>query len=282
MRWAADHTSPEHTRHARRRRLLAGACALATASATPAAADNFAVIAASPRVGAAETFEEGAKNDAEWFRRFLQRTQGVTPDRTVTLYHDDPADIAELWSEDAPAAYLTSPENPDRVYFYYAGSGFTGPGANVLSLDELLMWLARLGAEQTVVVLEASLEDETFEAPPGMVVVTAADIDQTAQTDPDGGFAVFTHALLHGVRGPADLNRDQEVSLREAGDFAAAALAQWAEAEEGRDPQTPVIIGDELTPIFRGRGGRGFRIPGSAPAWLEAAERDWAARASRG
>ena len=71
-------------------------------------------------------------------------------------------------------------------------------------------------------------------------LVLAAQGDEASQEYAPARHGLFTYALLEGLRGSADANRDGAVTLAEAFDFAAPVVARLRDPELG--PQTPQLV----------------------------------------
>ena len=144
-------------------------------------------------------------------------------------------------------------------------------------MDELATIFSRIESDQVVVFLDAcysgaaggrtfaskrtraSRIDDVFlerlTRSKGRVIVTASRANEVSLELPELGHGVFSHYLIQGIRGTADLDRDGIVSLQE--------LYQYLEQEVSRKSrqaggnQHPVMKGEleGLLPLAR-MGGR--------------------------
>jgi hypothetical protein len=126
-----------------------------------------------------------------------------------------------------------------EVFVYYSGhsdeEGLLLGGESV-GYRELRQWIDGLGADVRIAILDSCasgtlirlkggihrmpfLSDVSTQAR-GHAFLTASSADEAAQESDRVGAAFFTHYLLSGMRGAADANHDQRVTLNEAYQFA--------------------------------------------------------------
>lgn len=72
------------------------------------------------------------------------------------------------------------------------------------------------------------------------LVLSAADMQQVARSHPDAAYGLFTHYLLLGLRGEADENRDDQVTVHELHDYVRRQVEEIAR-EIFNAEQTPVL-----------------------------------------
>ncbi len=153
---------------------------------------------------------------------------------------------------DGLAKYLVPADaDPDDLY------------ATALPMDELSTIFNRIEAEQVVMFLDAcysgaaggrtfaskrtraSRIDDVFlerlTRSKGRVIVTAARANEVSLELADLGHGVFSHYLIQGIRGTADLDRDGIVSLQE--------LYQYLEQEVSRKSR---LAGGNQHPVLKG------------------------------
>jgi hypothetical protein len=153
---------------------------------------------------------------------------------------------------DGLAKYLVPADaDPDDLY------------ATALPMDELTTIFSRIEADQVVMFLDAcysgaaggrtfaskrtraSRIDDVFlerlTRSKGRVIVTASRANEVSLELPDLGHGVFSHYLIQGIRGTADLDRDGLVSLQE--------LYQYLEQEVSRKSR---LAGGNQHPVMKG------------------------------
>ncbi len=77
----------------------------------------------------------------------------------------------------------------------------------------------------------------------GRLVLAAASEGEEAYESPELEHGVFTHFLLRGLRGEADLNKDYHVTVWELYEYVAAEVPPFVAAERDR-PQHPQMLGE--------------------------------------
>ena len=144
-------------------------------------------------------------------------------------------------------------------------------------MDEFQTILDRIEAERVVVFLDACYSgaaggrtfasrrtraarvDEIFldrlTRSKGRAIVTASRASEVSIEVPELGHGLFTHYLVQGLRGAADLDRDGIVSLQEVYQYLEQQVSQKSRALGGN--QHPVMKGemDGLLPLIK-VGGR--------------------------
>jgi hypothetical protein len=153
---------------------------------------------------------------------------------------------------DGLAKYLVPADaDPDDLY------------STALPMDELVTIFGRIESDQVVVFLDAcysgaaggrtfaskrtraSRIDDVFlerlTRSKGRVIVTASRANEVSLELPELGHGVFSHYLIQGIRGTADLDRDGIVSLQE--------LYQYVEQEVSRKSR---LAGGNQHPVMKG------------------------------
>jgi uncharacterized caspase-like protein len=144
-------------------------------------------------------------------------------------------------------------------------------------MDELQIIFDRIEAERVVVFLDACYSgaaggrtfasrrtravrvDDVFldrlARSRGRAIITAARASEVSLELPDLGHGLFTHYLLQGMRGAADLDRDGVIELHELYQYVEQQVTQKSRAEGGN--QHPVMKGEVegLLPLVK-VGGR--------------------------
>jgi uncharacterized caspase-like protein len=185
---------------------------------------------------------------------FLSRS--AQKDDLVVIYfagHGAPEVDPRGIESDGLAKYLVPIDaDPDDLY----STGFP--------MDEMQTIFSRIEAEQVVVFLDAcysgaaggrtfasrrtraSRVDDLFldrlTRSKGRVIVSAARASEVSLELPELGHGVFTHYLIQGVRGIADLDRDGIVSLQELYQYLEQQVSQKSRAAGGN--QHPVMKGE--------------------------------------
>jgi hypothetical protein len=184
---------------------------------------------------------------------FLARSAGK--DDLVVIFfagHGAPEIDPRGTEPDGLAKYLVPIDaDPDDLY------------ATALPMDELQTIFARIEAEQMVMFLDAcysgaaggrtfaskrtraSRIDDVFlerlTRSKGRVILAASRASEVSLELPELGHGLFTHYLIQGIRGTADLDRDGIVSLQE--------LYQYAEQEVSRRSRS---VGGNQHPVMKG------------------------------
>ena len=83
----------------------------------------------------------------------------------------------------------------------------------------------------------------------GRLLLAASSEGEEAFESPELEHGVFTHFLLEGLGGAADLNADYHVTVWELYEYVAAAVPDFVEAERG-EPQHPQLLGEGETRII--------------------------------
>jgi hypothetical protein len=216
---------------------------LLLALAAPAGAASlrrFAVVVGSNDGGPERPRLRFAVSDAAAFAGVLQDLGGVSAADTLLLQEPDrrafDAGLAQA------ARQLTAARAPDtrlELVLYYSGhSDETGLllGREVYRYDELRHALAALPADVRIAVLDSCSSgaltrekggvrrapfsiDEASQVR-GHAFLTSSSDDESAQESDRVGGSFFTHFLVSGLRGAADVSHDGRVTLTEAYQFA--------------------------------------------------------------
>ena len=83
----------------------------------------------------------------------------------------------------------------------------------------------------------------------GRLLLAASSEGEEAFESPELEHGVFTHFLLEGLGGAADLNADYHVTVWELYEYVAAAVPDFVDAERG-EPQHPQLLGEGETRII--------------------------------
>lgn len=221
----------------------------------------------------------GAERDAKAFARLLSASGEVKQLTELNGSHPAAKVLAALRQVGARVAA------GDRLIVYYAGYGWFDAlgnaalllGGDALSLQALTDAVAQATPEgaEVVFVLDTSFGGVAGRTYPGAPTspdhvleplsrrptwhaLLAARVGQSAHEDPERG-GLFTSWLITGVRGAADADDDQAISLPELSTY----LADWvgsAALEQVGQPQRPLLVGPAAE-----RGPRFLRVVTEQP-----------------
>ena len=217
-----------------------------------------------------------AVKDAEAMAQMLEKQAGI-PKAHIRLLTDSKATSADLRSL---GSWLKMRVTPDSVvYVYYAGHGTPDTKAaesylvpwdghpdypdGLYPLNDLYTTLSQLPAKEVLVMLDScfsgaagrsvlatgarpmvlSMESSTL-ASHKMIVLAAATGNQISSDYDKAGHGLFTHAILTGLQGAADTNKDGLVTVKELYPYVRERVATLAVDELNRE-QTPVLLPGE-------------------------------------
>lgn len=260
-------TSPTPTtvttsRTCRRLALLALVAAMAsarTASADAGPADGnlrmrrFALMAGFNDGGPARPTLHFATSDAQAMGKVLEALGGVSSDDLLLV--EQPSRAAFLAAFDRLSARVAAGAAPGirrEVVVYYSGhSDEEGLliGRDRVSYDELRARIQAVPADVRLAILD-SCASGAFTRPKGGVrrapflmdaaantkghaFLTSSAVNEVAQESNRIGASFFTHYLVSGLRGAADVNHDRRVTLQEAFQFAAQETLAHTEKTRG-------------------------------------------------
>jgi hypothetical protein len=217
----------------------------ATATAAEPSSDatvirRFALIASSNDGGANRARLRFANSDAESVGRVLGSLGGVRDSDLVLVREATRSRLQQAFSElKGRVGNERRPQVRREVFVYYSGHSDEDGlllGGERVGYRELRQWIDGVGADVRIAILDSCasgslirlkggvhrtpfLSDVSTQAR-GHAFLTASSADEAAQESDRVGAAFFTHYLLSGMRGAADANRDQRVTLSEAYQFA--------------------------------------------------------------
>lgn len=250
-----------------------------------------------------------AVKDAEAIAQLLE-SQGGIPKVNIKLLTGAKATIGDLRSHFGD--WLQMRIKPDStVYVYFAGHGTPNPQtgeaylvpwdghpdflSGLFPLKELYETLSKLPAKDIIVFLDScfsgapgrsvlqkgarpmviSVENPLLAS--GNVIVLAASTGNQISSDYDRSeHGLFTYYLLKGLRGAADQDQDQRVTLKELAPYVRQQVAKTSVDELNRE-QTPVLLpGENLIspriakPLVRKRADRErFNLRGAVKTVVE-------------
>jgi hypothetical protein len=228
------------------RRLLAAltVALILTVSATAHAnTRRFAVIVGNNAGNADRTPLSYAETDAAKFAGVLGELGGVAPEDMFVLQGKSTTALTETFAVVAQriADARKNAANRVVVLFYFSGHSDGEAlelGSDRLSFSELRKWLASLGADVRVALVDSCksgalltakggkpgvgfqirLTDEL--ASTGEVLLTSSAADEVALESREIAGSFFTHHFISGLRGAADTSGDGKVTLNEAYQYA--------------------------------------------------------------
>jgi len=201
---------------------------------------RFALIASSNDGGPNRARLRFANSDAESIGRVLGSLGGVR-DGDLILVREATRNRLQQAFTDLKVRLTGEKRSRVRreVFVYYSGHSDEDGlllGAERVGYRELRQWIDGVGADVRIAILDSCasgslirlkggvhrapfLSDVSIQAR-GHAFLTASSADEAAQESDRVGAAFFTHYLLSGMRGAADTNHDQRVTLNEAYQFA--------------------------------------------------------------
>lgn len=220
---------------------------------------RVALVAAAHNGGEGRTLLVHAGRDAQKFAQVMQDLGGVAADDTFVLL--DPGEQALREGFDRLQARLLATQHPGErveVIFYYSGhSDEQGLllGEARMGYRELRASADALSADIKIMVLDSCSAGALTRAkggakqPPflvgeasdvsGHAFLTSSSENETAQESDTIGGSFFTHYLVTGLRGAADVSADGRVTLSEAYQFAFQETLRRTESTRS-GPQHPV------------------------------------------
>ena len=209
--------------------------ALTLAQAAPDAASERWVIAVGANDGgSARERLRYAESDAQVVAEVLSALSPAEHTRVLSAAAPGPGEVLGLLRQ-AREAMAASPHTPREVVFYYSGHADGRGllvGADVVAWSALRRAVGELPADVRVGIVDACAAGSLVRAKGGQheapialdrrdlvrgeVWIASAAADESAQESDRLGASTFTHHLVSGLRGAADLDADGRVSLDEA------------------------------------------------------------------
>jgi hypothetical protein len=194
-----------------------------------------------------------AVSDARSLERVLESMGGVAPEDAVFLSDPDRAGLVAAF--DRTSALVRRSATPGvrrELLVYYSGhsdeEGLLIQGSR-MSYDELRARLQAIPADVRVAILDSCssgaftrrkggvhrapfLMDASVDMR-GHAILTSSSANEVAQESDRIGGSFFTHFLVSGLRGAADVNGDRRVTLQEAFQFASQETLARTERTQG-------------------------------------------------
>lgn len=224
-----------------------------------------------------------AVQDAERFRDVMKEIGNVDADPTL-LSDPDAAELLAALAAQAEDLQSRADQGAQTVFvFYYSGHARGQAltlGPSELPLQTLRAHLEAMPSTVTIAVLDAcqsgaisgvkgvepaasfSYNSAASLRAEGFAVMASSTGSELSQESEALGGSFFTHHLVAGLRGPADIDEDGAVSLDEAYRYA---------YDRTLVTTTPTQVGGQhvtLETQLRGRGDMVLTRPSEATAWL--------------
>lgn len=217
---------------------LLGANAQAADKAHPAR--RFGLIVGTNDGGGERVKLRYANTDAKAFGRVLRSLGGVHGRDMILLEEATPGDIRLGFQQmrERIAASRGQTGRVELVLYYSGHSDETGllPSGGHISYRELRDSLEGVGADVRIAILDSCASGALIRSKGGVrrtpflldasskvkghAYMTSSSADEAAQESDGLGGSFFTHNLVTGLRGAADVNADSRVTLNEAYQFA--------------------------------------------------------------
>jgi len=217
-----------------------GDAAICPARQSPSPVRRF-VMAIGANHGGPERMElRYAVSDARAFSEVLLEMGGVLPEDLIILAEPDRrALFAEFGSLQKMVTLARDDRDKVEVIIYYSGHSDQNHllfKKDSFSYRELRQQIDRLAADVMIAILDSCasgaitrirggvkrppfLFDSAFDMK-GRAFITSSSADEVAQESDQIKASFFTHNLVSGLRGAADLNQDGKITLNEAYQYA--------------------------------------------------------------
>jgi tetratricopeptide (TPR) repeat protein len=210
---------------------------LAAAPTRALAEQRYAVVIGANPGWASDRPLRYAENDAERMRDVLVSLGGFSPDRVALLRDPDTSEVRATLRDLARTAQGSSEDT--LVFVYYSGHadderlhlkgeplGFKELHATLRSLPATIKLAVVDACKSGAVTRKGGTRVDEFAVSvdnpklSGMVILTSSGADELSQESRALAGSVFTHHLVSGLRGAADANKDSQVTLAEAYQYA--------------------------------------------------------------
>ncbi len=248
----------------------------------------YALVVASHAPGQGQASLQFAGRDAERMEAVLRDLGGLDEARTARLVDPDAKGLdAALAQMESALADAARRGEPSILYFYYSGHAKAlslNLGAEEYPMDTLRARLEAMPSTVTLVMLDACQSgsvgavkgvepaaDFSYNAAnqlshQGMVIIASSTERELSQESSEIEGSFFTHHLVSGLRGAADTNRDQVVTLGEAYQYAyhrtLLTTAQTAVGVQHATLETSLQGAGEIALTRLGQAYQRLRLPG--------------------
>ncbi|MBN2434062.1 MAG: caspase family protein [Spirochaetes bacterium] len=214
--------------------------ALIPAQLCASAVKRYAFIVGANNGGNERVLLKYAVSDAATFRSVLKSIGGVADEDVFVLYNPDPRNFYSSLGR------MTQKINSDKkkyrkteLFFYYSGHSDQNGillGNDKISYTELKKNIKSLDVDVRIVILDscssgaftrtkggtmkpAFFVDNSYDMK-GNAIMTSSSADEVSQESDAIRGSFFTHYVLTGMRGAADVNQDKKITLNEVYQFA--------------------------------------------------------------
>lgn len=201
---------------------------------------RFALVAGVNQGGVNRTTLKFATRDAETFAQVMEDLGGVSPEDRLLLLNPRKADLLQGLSDliAKMAATRNSASRTEAIFYYSGHSDETGLllQGDLLGYQELRDAMHKMPAEVRIAVVDSCSSGALTRAKGGKrrapflldastqlqghAFLTSSSANEVAQESDRIGASFFTHFLVSGLRGAADMSGDGRVTLTEAYQFA--------------------------------------------------------------
>jgi hypothetical protein len=227
--------------------------ARADADASPVRLRRFALLIGANHGGEGRVQLRYAVSDARAMARVLQTMGGVAPDDLVFLAEPDRAALLDAFDRmDALVRASAATGVRRELLVYYSGhsdeEGLLVQGQR-LGYEDLRTRLQAVPVDVRLAILDSCASGAFtrrkggVHRPPflmdasadmrGSAILTSSSATEVAQESDRVGGSFFTHFLVSGLRGAADVNTDRRVTLQEAFQFASQETLARTERTRG-------------------------------------------------
>jgi caspase domain-containing protein len=218
----------------------AGSASAEESAAEPAGVRRFALLVGANYGGLDRVRLRYAESDSQSVAQVLAKLGGVASADRLLVINPQPADLKRAFEkmDERLKAAKTANQRAEFI-FYYSGhsdeSGLLLRGKR-FSYPEIHKAVNDLSADVRIAILDSCasgaftrtkggvrkppflIDDSTKIS--GFAVLTSSSASETAQESDRIGGSFFTHYLVSGLRGAADINSDNKVTLAEAYQYA--------------------------------------------------------------
>ncbi len=199
---------------------------------------RFALVVGANNGGAERVRLKYAVTDAQTVADVLVELGNVPDDQLVRLHDPDSAGLQGALTD--LSSRIEEWDGPASVLVYYSGHSDSQGlllGRDTYAWGDLRAGLDGLGASLQVAIIDGCASGTLVRAKGGTEVpaflematgqiegratLTSSSADEVSQEADHIGGSYFTHALVTGMRGAADFDADQRITLRESYTFAA-------------------------------------------------------------
>jgi hypothetical protein len=201
---------------------------------------RFALVAGANDGGISRTRLQYAVSDADAMMKVLRKMGGVLPENSLLLIEPDREtylsgmkNIREKIIKGRAVSRRT------ELIFYYSGHSDEEAillGKEKISYKEIKNYITGMPADVHIAILDSCSSgafsrikggtkrtpflSDTAYSMKGFAFMTSSSMDEASQESDKINGSFFTHYLLSGLRGAADMNQDSRVTLNEAYQFA--------------------------------------------------------------